>query len=227
MIVRVRLFAVLREIVGRPEIDVELPEGAVGEDLFRALAADYPRFSDFRGSLRLAVNEEYAPWDAPLRAGDVAAFIPPVSGGSGGAVETSLPFIEVTGEPLSAERYQKLVVAPDCGAVALFIGVVREFTGGKRTVYLKYEAYSEMAKKEMEGIAREIGERWPQARVAMGHRVGELAVGEASVIVAVATPHRRAAFEAAQFAIDTLKERVPIWKKEVWEDGESWVGIQA
>lgn len=224
MVVRVRLFAVLRDIVGASEVDVELPEGAVGEDLFRVLAADHPRLRELRSSLRLALNQEYVPWDAPIRPGDEAAVIPPVSGGEG---EPGVPFVEVTAEPLSAERYQNLVVAPECGAVALFIGVVREFTGQKRTVYLKYEAYAEMAKKEMEKIAREIAGRWPMARVAIGHRVGELGIGEASVIVAVATPHRKAAFEAAQFGIDTLKESVPIWKKEIWDDGESWVGIQA
>src|SRR5690606_11063005 len=124
-------------------------------------------------------------------------------------------------------RYHDIVVAPTCGAVALFSGVVREFTGDRRTVYLRYEAYGEMAEREMRKIADEIAERWPGARVAIGHRVGELGIGECSVIVAVATPHRRAAFEAAQYGIDSLKERVPIWKKEIWEDGESWVGIHA
>ena len=227
LIVRVRLFAVLTDIVGATEVDVELPEGAVGDDLFRALAKEHPRLLGLRNSLRLALNQEYVPWDTPLQPGDEAALIPPVSGGSGQSDNRPSPFVEVVTEPLSADRYQSLVVAPECGAVALFIGVVREFTGEKRTVYLKYEAYAEMAQKEMEKIANEIVGRWPQARVAIGHRVGELGIGEASVIVAVATPHRRAAFEAAQFGIDTLKESVPIWKKEIWDDGESWVGIQA
>lgn len=228
MLVRVRLFAILTDIVGKPEISVELPEGASGDDLFQALAAEFPRMAPLRGSLRLAVNQEYVSWDAVIRPGDETALIPPVSGGSGesGATDQRL-FVEVVADPLSADRYQRLVVAPECGAVALFVGVVREFTGDRRTVYLKYEAYAEMAQKEMYKLGLEIVERWPSARVAMGHRVGELAIGEASVIVAVATPHRRAAFEAAQFGIDTLKERVPIWKKEIWDDGESWVGIQA
>jgi len=228
MVVKVRLFAVLAEIAGERELEVELPEGATGEDLCAALARRYPQLLKLKGALRLAVNQEYVPWDTPLRSGDETAFIPPVSGGSGeerGAGPS--PFVEVVTGPLSADRYQSLVVAPECGAVAIFVGVVREFTEGRRTVYLRYEAYAEMAEREMRKIAAEIMERWPDSRVAIGHRVGELGVGEASVIVAVATPHRRAAFEAAQFGIDTLKERVPIWKKEIWDDGESWVGIDA
>lgn len=231
MRVRVRLFAVLADAVGGREVTLDLPQGATGEELFAALAAAHPEVAGYRSVLRLAVNQEYVPWDHPLRSGDEIALIPPVSGGSGGAQEGAeeLPFIAVGTEPLSADLYQRLVVSPECGAVALFVGVVREFTGPerRRTVYLKYEAYQEMAVREMGKVADEIMQRWPGARVALGHRVGELGIGEASVIVAVATPHRAEAFEAARYGIDTLKERVPIWKKEVWEDGESWVGIDA
>ena len=231
MHVRVRLFAVLADTVGAREVTLDLPQGATGEELFAALAAAHPDVARYRSALRLAVNREYVPWDHPLRPGDEIALIPPVSGGAGGDKEdgVELPFIAVGTEPLSADRFQSLVVSPECGAVALFIGVVREFTGPRRrrTVYLKYEAYEEMAVREMRKVAEEIVRRWPGARVAMGHRVGELGIGEASVIVAVATPHRAEAFAAARYGIDTLKERVPIWKKEVWEDGESWVGIDA
>lgn len=226
MTITVRLFAAMADAAGARELTIELPEGATGRDLLSLLSQRYPKVAALAPSLRLAVNQEYVPWESPLRPDDEIAIIPPVSGG-GGATDEAEPFVEVTTEPLSADHYQQRVVAPTCGAVALFVGVVREFTGEKRTLSLKYEAYGEMAEREMTKIAREIQERWPGARVAIGHRIGELEIGEASVIVAVATPHRAAAFEAARFGIDTIKERVPIWKKEVWDDGETWVGIHA
>lgn len=226
MTITVRLFAAMADAAGARELTIELPEGATGRDLLSLLSQRYPKVAALAPSLRLAVNQEYVPWESPLRPDDEIAIIPPVSGG-GGATDEAEPFVEVTTEPLSADHYQQRVVAPTCGAVALFVGVVREFTGEKRTLSLKYEAYGEMAEREMTKIAREIQERWPGARVAIGHRIGELGIGEASVIVAVATPHRAAAFEAARFGIDTIKERVPIWKKEVWDDGETWVGIHA
>ncbi len=229
MKVRVRLFAVLADWAQANEIDVSIPPAGTGEDVLAALVQVVPRVDAVRGSLRLAVNREYVPWSEVIQEGDEVAIIPPVSGGEDdthGAGE-ELPFIEITTEPLSADTYQRRVVSPECGAVALFVGVVREFTDDKRTVYLHYEAYEAMAAEEMRRVADDMKQRWPQARIALGHRVGELGIGEASVIVAVATPHRGEAFEAARFGIDTLKERVPIWKKEIWDDGESWVGIHA
>lgn len=225
MTIKVRLFAVMADIAGARELDVELTQGATGRDLVDALAARYPRVRELIPSLKLAVNQEYVSWERVLNPEDEIALIPPVSGGAPN--DEDPPFIEITTEPLSADRYQQLVLSPSCGAVVLFVGVVREMTGEKRTVSLRYEAYGEMAKREMQAIAKEIQERWPGARVAMGHRVGDLGPAEASVMVAVATPHRAEAFAAARYGIDTIKERVPIWKKEVWEDGESWVGIHA
>lgn len=228
MKVRVRLFAVLADWAGTNELTLELPESATGEELFTRLEAHIPRVKELKNSLRLAVNREYVPWSAAIESGDEIAIIPPVSGGLGpNDGEEELPFVEVVRHPLSADVYQRRVLSPHCGAVALFVGVVREFTHGRRTVQLQYEAYDEMAVKEMRALAAEMMEKWPMARVAMGHRVGELGIGEASVIVAVATPHRQEAFEAARYGIDTLKERVPIWKKEVWDDGAAWVGIDA
>lgn len=225
MRIKVRLFAVMADIAKAREIELELPENATGRDLLHTLFEKYPAMAPLERSLKLAVNQEYVPWERRLSPGDEAALIPPVSGGL--AAEDGGPFVKVTTEPLSADEYQKRVLSPRCGAVVLFAGVVREYTGDKRTVFLKYDAYREMAEREMLKIAQEIESRWPDARVAIGHRIGELGIGETSVIVAVATPHRDAAFQAARYGIDTLKERVPIWKKEVWEDGESWVGIDA
>lgn len=224
MKINVRLFAAMADAAGARELELEMPDGATGQDLLDVLSERFPKVAALAPSLKLAVNQEYVPWEYTLTPDDEIALIPPVSGGASPDFQ---PFVEVTTAPLSADWYQQKVLAPTCGAVALFVGVVREFTGDKRTLSLKYEAYGEMAEREMTKIAREMQERWPGARVAIGHRIGELAIGEASVIVAVATPHRAAAFEAARFGIDTIKERVPIWKKEVWDDGESWVGIHA
>lgn len=230
MNVRVRLFAVLADWAESSDVILSIPENGTGEDVFAALAAAVPRVKEVRGSLRLAVNREYVPWGEPIRENDEIAIIPPVSGGEEDPPARDgekLPFIEIVTGPLLADEYQRRVVSPKCGAVALFIGVVREFTDDKRTVYLQYEAYEEMAEREMRRVADDIMARWPKARVALGHRVGKLGISEASVIVAVATPHRQEAFEAARYGIDTLKERVPIWKREIWDDGESWVGIHA
>lgn len=224
--VRVRLFAVLAEMAGSREVVLALDAPVTGRDVLAALAERYPRMKPLAPSLKLAVNLEYVGWDHPVAPGDEVAVIPPVSGGSG-ARGDELPFIEVTDRPLSADEYHRKVSAPECGAVAFFLGVVREFTGDRRTIHLSYEAYHEMAEREMRRVAEEIALRWPGARVALGHRTGELEIGEVSVIVAVATPHRAEAFEAARFGIDAIKERVPIWKRETWEGGETWVGIDA
>src|SRR5690606_21489740 len=153
---------------------------------------------------------------------DEIALIPPVSGGE----ETDEALFTVTEQPLSADRLIRLVSNPRAGAVLTFVGTVREWTGDQRTIHLEYEAYQPMAEKKMKEIAEEIGERWPDARVAMAHRVGRLEIEDISVIIAVATPHRKDAFAAGRYAIERLKEIVPIWKKEVWEDGSEWKGPQ-
>ncbi len=224
--VRVRLFAALAEMAAAREVVLALDAPATGRDVLAALVERYPRMKPLAPSLRLAVNLEYVAWDHPVAPGDEVAIVPPVSGGSGER-GGELPFVEVTDKPLSPDEYHRKVSASECGAVVLFLGVVREFTGDRRTIYLSYEAYHEMAEREMRRIAEEVALRWPGARVALGHRTGELKVGEVSVIAAVATPHRAEAFEAARFAIDAIKERVPIWKRETWEGGETWVGIDA
>lgn len=223
--VKVRLFAILAEIAGKREIDLTVPKDATGYDLLSALTEKYPELAPLAESLRLAANLEYVPLDHRLAPDDDLALIPPVSGGAGDQV--ALPYVEVTKVPLSVERYQSLVVSPECGAVCLFVGVVREVTGDKITLSLQYEAYEEMAVNQMRKVAAQMLEKWPMARIALGHRVGHLGINEASVVVAVATPHRAESFEAARFGIDTLKEQVPIWKKEIYADGEVWVGIDA
>lgn len=175
-------------------------------------------------SLAVAVNREYAEGDPVLNDGDELALIPPVSGGSQQADEQ--PLFEITDAPLSADEIASRVTNPFSGATLVFVGTVREWTKGKRTVFLEYEAYPEMAVAQMERIGKEIDEQWPGTRVAIVHRVGKLGISEASVVIAIATPHRADSFSACRHAIERLKQIVPIWKKEIWEDGEEWVGSQ-
>jgi MoaE-MoaD fusion protein len=208
MTVRIRLFAMLRERAGRDELELELPEGARVADALAAL-------DHLAGglSLVLAVNREYAAPDLVLRAGDELALIPPVSGGAGG------PHARITAEPLSLDAVTALVRDPRAGAVVTFQGVTREVD------HLDYEAYAEMAVEAMRTILAAVIERHGLCAAAAEHRVGTVALGEPSVVVAVSAPHRGEAFAGAREAIDALKASAPIWKKEVEAGGEErWVG---
>jgi molybdopterin synthase catalytic subunit len=133
---------------------------------------------------------------------------------------------EIVNEPISIEAITKKVIRNEAGAVTTFVGTVREFTHGKRTLSLEYQAYEKMAVKMLEQIGKEINEKWKDAKVAITHRVGKLAISEIAVVIAVSTPHRKDAYEANEYAIERIKQIVPIWKKEIWEDGESWIGDQ-
>ncbi|WP_135122101.1 molybdenum cofactor biosynthesis protein MoaE [Jeotgalibacillus proteolyticus] len=133
---------------------------------------------------------------------------------------------EVTPDVISIEEVTNKVVRPEAGAIVNFIGTVREFTKGKRTLSLTYEAYPAMAKKQLERIGNEIQGKWPDAKVAIAHRTGKLAISDIAVVIAVSTPHRKDAYEANEYAIERIKQIVPIWKKEKWEDGEEWIGDQ-
>lgn len=133
---------------------------------------------------------------------------------------------KVVEAPLSVEEVVQKVIHPEAGAISTFIGTVREWTKGRRTLYLKYEAYRSMAEKQLSKIGEEILKQWPGARVAISHRIGHLEISDIAVVIAVSTPHRGDAFAASRYAIERIKEIVPIWKKEVWEDGEAWVGDQ-
>lgn len=217
----VKLFAAAAEAAGRRQLQGEWA-GLTAEQLVASLTEQYPALTKLAPSLAIAVNREYAEAGHVLNDGDELALIPPVSGGSG----EDRPLFEVTEEPLSADEVAARVTNPYSGATLVFVGTVREWTRGKRTTYLEYEAYPEMAVGQMRVIGREIEQKWPGARSAIVHRVGKLEVCEPSVIIAVATPHRVDAFDACRHAIERLKQIVPIWKKEIWEDGEEWVGSQ-
>jgi MoaE-MoaD fusion protein len=221
MQVTVRFFAGIAESVGKRTHEIDLHDQATVADLLAHLCQTFPHARELLERSFVAVNQEFSPPETRFKEHDEIAIIPPVSGGSG----ESDRFI-ITTEPLSADRMIKLVSNPYAGAVLTFVGTVREFTNGQRTIHLEYEAYPEMAVKKMTEIAREIDEKWPGTQVAIAHRIGRLHIEEISVIIAVATPHRAAAFEAGRYAIERLKQIVPIWKKEVWEDGAEWIGHQ-
>lgn len=132
----------------------------------------------------------------------------------------------VTDQPISIEEVTKKVVRPEAGAISNFIGTVREYTHGRRTLSLTYEAYQSMAEKQLEKIGEEINQKWPEAKTAITHRTGHLSISDIAVVIAVSTPHRKDAFRASEYAIERIKQIVPIWKKEHWEDGEQWIGNQ-
>lgn len=221
--VTIRLFAAAADAAGQRRVEGDWA-GLTPPQLLQTLQKTYPGLGRLGSALAVAINREYATPDQIIQDGDEVALIPPVSGGSGEAEER--PRFEVTAEPLSADEVASRVTNPYSGATLVFVGTVREWTKGKQTVYLEYEAYPEMAVEQMKVIGREIGERWPGAQTAIVHRVGKLAITEPSVIIAVATPHRADSFEACRHAIERLKQIVPIWKKEIWADGEEWVGGQ-
>jgi len=225
MRVLVLLFGSLREAAGAKELSVELPERARVVELRALLALSQPAFEAVAGRLRVAVNREFAADDAMLADGDEVAFLPPVSGGSGSHAgeDDERSRCTISERPLDADAVAARVVGPDAGGVVTFVGAVRDNARGRAIRHLEYEAYPAMALAEMERICEAAAQRWPGVRVAIAHRVGHLEVGDLAVVVVAAAAHRAEAFEACRFAIDTLKETVPIWKKEVATDGEYWV----
>ena len=209
MRVVVRLFAGLRERAGEARRELELPPGATVADVWPLL-----RLGDEPEGLLYAVDREYADRARPLRDGDEIALIPPVSGGA----------FRLSEDPLSLDACVDEVRTPDAGAIATFVGTTRARSRGRDVVHLDYEAYEEMAEAEMARIAAALKERHELCEVAIHHRVGRVGIGETSVVIAVSAPHRAAALAACREAIDTLKETVPLWKKEVYTGGEEWIG---
>jgi MoaE-MoaD fusion protein len=207
--VTVRLFAGLRERAGFGEREVELPEGAALADVWAALDLGPEPVG-----LVYAVDREYAPRERALAGGEEVALIPPVSGGS----------FRLTDAPLDLGAVVREVEDERAGAVATFTGTVRRESRGRTVLRLEYEAYEGMAESVMSAIASRVGEEYDLCAVAIAHRVGVVEVGEASVVVAVSAPHRQDALSACRDAIDALKTEVPLWKKEVYEGGEEWIG---
>lgn len=215
--VHVRLFAGLHQLVGERELTMELPDGATVGMLRDRLGEQYPVVQAFLPTLVCAVDEEYVPSEHVLRDGDEVALIPPVSGGG--------DLFDITPDPIEARAaaLMQAVRTDACGAVALFYGVVRDNNMGRTVQYLEYDAYPEMALKKMREVAAEVKAKYPVERVGVLHRTGRLEVGETSLLVAVSAGHRAEAFDACHYAVDRIKQIVPIWKKEVWDDGEEWI----
>ncbi|MHB8587920.1 MAG: molybdopterin converting factor subunit 1 [Candidatus Dormibacteraceae bacterium] len=217
--VRARLFARLREQAGTETEMLELPAASTLADVYEALQRRHPSLETDRGAVRAALNQVFSDWSAKVADGDEVAFIPPVSGGFHGV---GILF-ELTADPLDARRMEAAVTHKSAGAICTFTGVVRDSSRGRSVTHLEYEAYAEMAIAQMRKIGDEIAEQWPEARVAMAHRTGDLEIGEASVVVSVSCPHRAEAIAACKWGIDRLKESVPIWKKEHAADGTYWI----
>jgi molybdopterin converting factor subunit 1 len=219
MRVTVRLFGPIREAAGAKELHVQLAEGASAADLRALLEEKHPEIAALGARLRVSVNREFAAAETVLADGDEVALLPPVSGGGGRCT--------ISDRPLDPAAVAARVVGPDAGGVVQFVGAVRDHSRGHAIEHLEYEAYPEMAVQEMERICDEAGRRWPGTRVAIAHRVGHLAIGDLAVVIVAASTHRAEAFDACRFAIDALKQTVPIWKKEVATDGASWVDDHA
>lgn len=216
--VRVLFFGAARDVVDQNPLEISIAAPATVSTAFQSLVAKFSELERFGRSLLFAVNQEYATRDTMLKDNDELAIFPPVSGGSH-------DFFELTTEPIDVGAVARRVVLPECGATVTLDGYAREWTKGKHTLYLVYEAYDSMALAEMERLGVEAHRRFDIAHLGIVHRTGRLEIGETSVVIAASAPHRQAAFQACEWAIKELKRTVPIWKKEVFDDGEEeWVG---
>ena len=232
--IRVQAFGGLKDALGPDWSPVVLREGATVADLLVHLRQRYP--AELFQGIAVSVNAEYAPPAQPLNQGDEVGLLPPVSGGSGKAANASAGAVQPAStsaasedddvrlipDPIDAESLIAAAKRAEDGAVVVFDGIVRNHSRGRKTLYLDYEAYDEMALKQMRALASEARRRFGVRAVSLVHRLGRLAIGETSVLIVVSSAHRAQAFEACRWLIDTLKKTVPIWKKETFVDGAVW-----
>jgi molybdopterin converting factor subunit 1 len=216
MQLNVVFFAHLRREIGTEQLTLEAPEGADVRTVASLIEARYGL--SLQGCM-VAVNENYATPDHALHDGDEVAFLPPVAGGSDGT-DTHC---EMTDQPLLLQPADAFLVRPECGAQAYFVGTVRSPNNGKRVEHIDYEGYAPMAGKIMQDAAEAARQKHGELRVWIQHRTGRLLPGEASILIGVASPHRRAALEACDFLIEYLKVQIPVWKHEADDDGQHWV----
>jgi molybdopterin converting factor subunit 1 len=217
MQVRVLFFGMLKEITGQKHDSVSLPENATLGDLLDYYEQKVPRLKEMLSSIALSVNEVYAGPESPLKNGDEVALLPPVSGGTANPIQCT-----IVRQKINTQEILDRLKHPADGAAIAFEGIVRNHTRGRRTLFLDYEAYENMALKQMRFLAEQALAQFKVREVAIIHRLGRLEIGETSVLIAVASAHRAAAFDACRWLIDALKRRVPIWKKESFEDGTVW-----
>ena len=228
MRIRVLLFGQLKDIVGQPEQSLDLQPGADLASVVTHYAETFPRFRPFSNTIACSINQEYAPASSILREGDEVGLLPPVSGGKSPVappppgIDLQSEHCAIVREKIDVKEIADSIKHPQDGATAIFEGIVRNHTRGRRTLYLDYEAYESMALNEMEKLAQAALENFKVRDVRLVHRLGRLEIGETSVLVAVASAHRGPAFDACRWLIDTLKKTVPIWKKEYFEDGAVW-----
>jgi MoaE-MoaD fusion protein len=226
MQVRILFFGMLKDLAGRGSELLTLPERSTVGDVFNHYEEATPQLGEFAASIAISLNQEFAESDATLKEGDEIAFLPPVSGGltdsEGSGFARVGGYASIVREKIDGEAVLNKLKQPADGAAVVFEGVVRDNSRGRRTLYLNYEAYEEMALKQMDGLAEQALQQFPIRDVAMVHRLGRLEIGEASVLIVVASAHRAAAFDACRWLIDSLKRTVPIWKKEYFEDGAVW-----
>jgi molybdopterin synthase catalytic subunit len=216
--VAVLFFAALREAAGTSRLEIDLPEGATLDDLRAALTRERPALAKPLARFPALVEGRVRPAAQALKDGDEVAWIPPVAGGSGAVVHVAL-----TREPIDMEAVRRSVEDPVAGAVVLFVGTVRDHEGERTVEALEYEAYERVAAERLRALAEEALVAWPAARIAIAHRLGRLALGEASVAVAVATAHRAEAFDCCRHLMERLKLSVPIWKRSFGPQGAIWV----
>jgi MoaE-MoaD fusion protein len=242
MQIRVLFFGMLKDLAGQGSDSLDLPENAVLGDVLSHYEKRVPRLKELTASIATSVNQEYAGRDLKLKQGDEIALLPPVSGGSADKTsktavgQAAEPVLSQQGEPKDG-RYKHAAIVreridtesllggieqPEDGAAVVFEGIVRNHSRGRRTLYLDYEAYEEMALKQMEELAEQALSQFKIRDAAIVHRLGRLEIGETSVLIVVASAHRAAAFDACRWLVDTLKRTVPIWKKEFFEDGAVW-----
>jgi len=227
MQVHVLFFGMLRELAGRSGESLSLPEPARLDDVLHHYEERIPQLRALSDSIAMSINQEYASRDSALKPGDEVALLPPVSGG---AETSTVPAnselhrhrVAIVREKINISALLEGIKRPDDGAAVVFEGVVRNHSRGRRTLFLDYDAYEEMAVKQMEALARQALSQFAVRDVVLVHRLGRLQVGETSVAIVVASAHRAAAFDACRWLIDTLKRTVPIWKKEHFEDGAVW-----
>jgi molybdopterin converting factor subunit 1 len=229
MQISVLFFGMLKELIGKESDALTLNEGATVNSLINHYQHQIPKLAELVPSLAISVNQEYAGVTTTLHDGDEVALLPPVSGGLSATQSSDpgkqgelRPRVALVRERIGTSAVLERMKHPEDGAAVVFEGVVRDNTRGRRTLYLDYEAYEEMAIKQMNELADRALAEFKIREVAIVHRLGRMQIGETSVLIVVASAHRAAAFDASRWLIDTLKRTVPIWKKEYFEDGAVW-----